>query len=40
MESQSGECTDLWWIRGLVDRSNGQQVNGSGYVEGGQISGG
>ena len=29
VESQSGECTDLWWIRGLVDRSTGQQVNGS-----------
>ena len=26
VESQSGECTDLWWIRGLVDRSTGQRV--------------
>ena len=26
VESQSGECTDLWWIRGLVDRLTGQQV--------------
>ena len=37
MESQSGECTYLWWIKGLVDRSTGQQVNGSGYVENRQI---
>ena len=40
VESQSGECTDLCRIRGLVDRSTCQKVNGSGYVEGGQISGG
>ena len=26
VESQSGECMDLWWIRGLVDRSTGQWV--------------
>ena len=26
VESQSGECTDLRWIRGLVDRSTGQRV--------------
>ena len=37
VESQSGECTDLCWIRGLVDRSNGQQVNGSGYVDNRQM---
>ena len=37
VESQSGEFTDLCRIRGLVDKSTGQQVNGSGYVENRQM---
>ena len=25
VESQSGECTDLWWMRGRVDMLTGQR---------------
>ena len=37
VESQDVEWADEDWIKGLVDWL---RVNGSGYVEGGQISGG
>ena len=26
VKSQSRECTDMWWIRGLADRSTGQRI--------------